>query len=119
VSKSKPQTTTAATDTSQHIPDWLSNAGEEAVNRGVALSNRPYTPYTGELVAPQSNDTLKAYQRVSDIQGYGQPAFDASLGAYNNLVGQAKPITAGLLNASQTPLTLVLPVLRCSSSANC
>ena len=104
MSKSKPQTTTAATDTSQHIPDWLSNAGEEAVNRGVALSNRPYTPYTGELVAPQSNDTLKAYQRVSDIQGYGQPAFDASLGAYNNLVGQAKPITAGGVNDNTNAL---------------
>lgn len=104
MSKSKPQTTSAVTDTSQHIPDWLSDAGREAVDRSVALSNRAYTPYTGEMVAPQSADTLQSYQAVRDMQGQGAPAFQQSLGAYGNLVGQAAPVTAGGVNDNTNAL---------------
>src|SRR4249920_133713 len=93
VSKSKPQETTAATDTSTHIPDWLEGAGQGAVFRAEDLSNRPYTPYTGEMVAPQSADTLHSYDAVRAMQGQGAPAFASSINAYGNLVGQAAPIT--------------------------
>jgi hypothetical protein len=104
VSKSKPQTTSATTDTSQHIPQWLEDAGQRAVSRGEDLSNRPYTPYTGELVAPQSADTLNSYQAVRDMQGQGAPAFGQSLDAYGRLVGSAAPITASGVNANTNSL---------------
>jgi len=104
VSKSKPQTTSATTDTSQHIPDWLEGAGQGAVFRAEDLSNRPYTPYTGEMVAPQSADTLRSYQQVRDLQGQGAPAFGQSLDAYGRLVGSAAPITAGGVNDNTNAL---------------
>jgi len=104
MSKSKPQETTATTDTSQHIPDWLEGAGQGAVFRAEDLSNRPYTPYTGEMVAPQSADTLRSYQQVRDLQGQGAPAFGQSLDAYGRLVGSAAPITAGGVNDNTNSL---------------
>jgi hypothetical protein len=104
MSKSKPQETTATTNTSQVIPDWLAQTGQNAVSRAEDLSNRPYTPYTGEMVAPQSADTLQSYQQVRDLQGQGAPAFGQSLDAYGRLVGSAAPITAGGVNANTNSL---------------
>ena len=104
MSKSKPQTTSATTDTSQHIPEWLEQTGQQAVNRANDLSQRPYTPYTGEMVAPQSADTLQSYQQVRDLQGQGAPAFGQSLDAYGRLVGSAAPITAGGVNDNTNSL---------------
>jgi hypothetical protein len=106
MSKSKPQTTSAATDTSQKIPDWLANTGEYAVSRAADLSNRPYTPYTGELVAPQSADTLNSYQAVRDLQGQGAPAYQQSIGAYSNILGSgaANPIRASGVNQNTNEL---------------
>jgi hypothetical protein len=104
MSKSKPQTTSAVTDTSQHIPDWLDNAGKEAVTRATTLSNKDYAPYKGEMVAPQSADTLGSYQAVRDAQGQGAPAFGQSLDAYGRLVGSAAPITAGGVNDNTNAL---------------
>jgi hypothetical protein len=104
MSKSKPQTTSATTDTSQHIPDWLAATGQSAVERANDLSQRPYTPYTGEMVAPRSADTLQSYQQVRDLQGQGAPAFGQSLDAYGRLVGSAAPITAGGVNDNANAL---------------
>src|SRR4029079_13335025 len=85
-------------------PDWLEGAGQGAVFRAEDLSNRPYTPYTGELVAPQSADTPHSYQAVRDMQGQGAPAYASSINAYGNLIGQAAPITAGGVNANTNSL---------------
>ena len=104
MSKSKPQESTAATDTSQHIPDWLEQSARSAVDRGNFLSQREYTPYTGEMVAPQPADTLQSYQQVRDLQGQGAPAFGQSLDAYGRLVGSAAPITAGGVNDNTNAL---------------
>ena len=104
MAKSKPQESTATTDTSQMIPQWLEDTGHDAVSRAETLSNRPYTPYTGEMVAPQSADTLNSYQAVRDMQGQGAPAFASSINAYGNLIGQAAPITASGVNANTNSL---------------
>jgi hypothetical protein len=101
--KSQPQT--QSTDTSTQIPQWLESAGERAVSRGETLSNRAYDPWQGgPYVAPQTQDTYQSYQQVRDLQGRGDPAFDASMGAYRGLVGQAAPITAGGVNQNTNQL---------------
>jgi hypothetical protein len=98
VSKSKPQTTTAETSSSTQIPDWLTNAAQQAVTTGQDLSQRPYDPYTGQIVAQPGADTAQSYQQVRDMQGQQTPAFDAAKGAYGNLLGSVNPITAGGVN---------------------
>jgi hypothetical protein len=100
--KSQPQTQT--TDTSQHVPQWLESAGENAVNRAETLSNRDYDPYYGDYVAPQTNDTFQSYQQVRDLQGRSDPAFAGSMGAYQGLLGQAAPQTADQANALSSSL---------------
>jgi hypothetical protein len=102
--KGSPQTTTSSSGTSTIIPDWLSNAAQGAVGTAQDLSQRPYTPYTGEQVAPTTADTNTAYQQVRDMQGQGAPAYAASQGAYTGLLGSAAPITADATNANTNTL---------------
>jgi hypothetical protein len=95
------QTTTSSQDTSSstQLPDWLTNAAQEAVARGVALSNQTPVPfYQGEAVANQSSDTLAAYQAVRGLQGSADPAFGTAANAWGGLIGQANPITADEIN---------------------
>jgi hypothetical protein len=95
------QTTTSSQNTSSstQLPDWLTNAAQEAVARGVALSNQNPVPfYQGEAVANQSPDTLAAYQAVRGLQGSADPAFGAARDAWSGLIGQANPITADEIN---------------------
>lgn len=96
-SKSKPgPTTTSSSSTS--IPDWLSNAAQGAVATAQDLSQRPYTPYTGQQVADVPADTLQAYQQIRDMQGQTQPIYQQSEQALSGLLGQVNPITAGGVN---------------------
>lgn len=94
--KSKSQTQTQ--QTSNNIPDWLSNAGEYAVQRATDLSNKPYTPFTGQIVADTPADTQQAYQQVRNLQGQADPSYQQSLDAYGRVVGQVNPITAQGVN---------------------
>jgi hypothetical protein len=102
--KGSPQTTTSSSGTSTIIPDWLSNAAQGAVGTAQDLSQRPYTPYGGEQVAPTTADTQAAYQAVRNMQGQGAPAYAASQGAYTGLLGSAAPVTADATNANTNTL---------------
>jgi hypothetical protein len=99
-----PQTTTSTTGTSTVIPDWLTGAAQQAVGTAQDLSQRPYTPYSGEQVAPTTADTNTAYQQVRNMQGVGAPAYAGSEQAYTGLLGSAAPMTADALNANAANL---------------
>jgi hypothetical protein len=81
------------------IPQWLQDAGQNAVGTAQQLAQRPYTPYTGQQVADVPQDTQAAYQGVRDLQGMQDPAFQASANAYQGLLGSAAPVTAGQVGA--------------------
>ena len=83
---------------STNVPDWLNNASQSAVGTAQTLANRPYDPYTGQIVAQPGADTAQAYQQVRDMQGAYNPAFQQSAQAYGGLLGQAAPITASGIN---------------------
>ena len=68
------------------------------------LSQRPYTPYTGEQVAPTPADTQTAYGQVRAMQGQGAPAYTASENAYTGLLGSAAPMTADALRGNAANL---------------
>ena len=90
--------TTVNNNTSTDIPDWLTNASQQAVGMGQSLANAPYTPYTGQQVASQTPDTQQAYGEIEGLQGSANPAFNASAQVYGGLLGQAAPQTAGQIN---------------------
>ena len=108
VGGSKGGSKTTTTDTSgssqTQLPDWLTGAAQQAVGMATNLSQTPYTPYTGEMVAGQTPDQTQAYQQIRDLQGSANPAFNASAQAYNGLLGSAAPITAGGVNANTNQL---------------
>ena len=80
------------------IPDWLNAASQGAVSQAQQLSQRPYDPYTGQIVATPGADTAQAYQQIRDMQGAYNPAFQQSAQAYGGLLGQVNPLTAGGIN---------------------
>jgi len=86
------------------IPDWLDAAGQNAVATAQQLAQRPYTPYTGQMVADVPQDTQQAYQQVRDMQGMQDPAFNASAQAYQGLLGSASPVTAQGVNDTTSQL---------------
>ena len=47
---------------STSVPDWLNNASQQAVGQAQQLSQRPFDPYTGQMVATPGADTAQAYQ---------------------------------------------------------
>jgi hypothetical protein len=105
MSKSQPEPPTpAVTNTSTQLPDWLNAGSQKAVGMATNLSDRPYTPYTGQIVAQPGADTTQAYQQVRDMQGVQNPAYDASKAALTGMLSQAQPITAGQLNQGTNTL---------------
>jgi len=87
-------TTNQLANSYTNLPGWLDAGSQQAIGMATDLSNKQYNPYTGQLVADQSPDTLAAYQQVRNLQGNADPAFAASANAYQGLLGQATPQTA-------------------------
>jgi hypothetical protein len=92
------------TSSTTNIPDWLTAASQNAVDRANILSNQPYDPYTGQIVADPTAATQQAYNQVQAMQGMGQPAINASEGAYAGLLGGAQQINPGALINATNPL---------------
>jgi hypothetical protein len=104
MSKSTPQTTTTSSNTAATIPDWLSSAGQQAVQMGQDLSTQPYTPYSGQIVAGQTPDTSQAYQQIEGMQGYGAPAFQQAANQWSGVLGDLQSLTPGQTNQQTNQL---------------
>jgi hypothetical protein len=101
----KQQSDTSSNSSSQtNLPPWLDTAAQQAVGMAQNLSQSPYTPYTGQIVAGTTADQNQAYQQVRDMQGSANPAFQASANAYSGLLGSAAPQTAAGLNQGTNTL---------------
>jgi hypothetical protein len=93
----KPQTT-ESTSTTQ-LPQWLDDASQNAVQTATDLSQRPYTPYGGQIVADTPADTSQAYQQVRDMQGQYDPAYQSAAAAQQGVLGNLQSLTPGAQNA--------------------
>lgn len=65
------------------------------MQRAEDAANRPYVPYTGQLVAGMSPDQLQAYEQIRKTQGYSQPFYDAARQWTENAVGSMSPENYG------------------------
>lgn len=60
------------------IPQWVSDAGQNTYNNvAVPAANTPYTPYTGEQVAPMSGAQNQAVGLATANQNAGQSTLNA------------------------------------------
>jgi hypothetical protein len=92
---------TSSTDQSGSVtlPSWLSNASQQAVGAASQLQSENYSPqYTGEMVAGPSSDTSQYYNAVQGLQGQGMGGYNAAGNAYQGMLSQLAPQTAGGIN---------------------
>ena len=91
----KPATTTSTSTTS--LPGWLDAASQQAIGMAQDLAQRPYDPYTGQMVAGTTADQLQAYQQVRNLQGTTGPAYQQASAAYQPLLGNLQTQTPGMV----------------------
>jgi hypothetical protein len=84
---------------SVQLPSWLDTASQQAVSAASQLQAENYAPqYTGEMVAGPSALTNQYYGAVQGLQGQGMGAYNAAGNAYQGMLGQLAPQTAGGIN---------------------
>jgi hypothetical protein len=66
--------TTTSRTTANEIPEYLTNASQDLVARGQALTSRPYEGYTGARVSEFSPDMQTAFGRMRNQGVAGQTA---------------------------------------------
>lgn len=69
------QTVTQRTE----IPAWLEGVTRENIARADAISNQPYQPYTGQLIAGFAPEQEAAFQYAAGGVGQTQPYFNAAM----------------------------------------
>lgn len=72
----KGSSNTTSTVTQQNIPEEFYPYFERMLQRGEAASLEPYTPYEGQRLAGQTEDTLASQQMVRDLVTQGNPELD-------------------------------------------
>lgn len=75
--KGSSNTTSTVTQT---IPEEFFPYMERMLARGEAASLEPYTPYEGQRLAGQTEDTLVSQQMVRDLATQGSPTLDMATG---------------------------------------
>jgi hypothetical protein len=84
---------------SVQLPSWLDSASQQAVSAASQLQSENYAPqYTGQMVADPSALTNQYYSAVQGLQGQGMGAYNATGNAYQGMLGQLAPQTAGGIN---------------------
>lgn len=66
-------------------PKWLRTDVKEMGQFGQNLAQTPYTPYTGDRVAPFSQDTLNAFDLIRNNVGTTQPYYSSALDTASRL----------------------------------
>ena len=81
------------------LPSWLDTASQQAVSAAQNLQSSNYAPqYTGQMVADPSALTNQYYGAVQNLQGMGQSGYNAASNAYQGMLSQLAPQTAGGIN---------------------
>ena len=75
------------------LPDWVTNASQQAVSLGQQVASTPVPVYSGDRVADVNQDTNQAYQQIRDLQGGADQAFNQAQGIYGNLSQGAQLLT--------------------------
>lgn len=95
-----PQTASSYVTTTQEMPRWLQDAIYNQIQVSTNVANRPYTPYTGELVADLTPQQQQAYQQVQQNVGAALPDMSFASAGMKNLSGAT---TSPQLQQAQTP----------------
>lgn len=91
---------TSSQTTTRNIPAWLDAASQGAVGLGARIATRPYTPYTGQRVAPLDPNEQQAYDLARTEGG----SFNQDLQTARDYATKAaQPFTSFDVNAYMNP----------------
>lgn len=78
--------------TSRNVPEWAQQYGPDIVQRGQAIANTPFQPYTGQRYAGPNDATKQSWEMANQIaQGGPSAAQQISQGTFNRLQSGAAP----------------------------
>jgi hypothetical protein len=102
-SSTKAKKTPYLNDTTQSValPSWLTAGSQQAVQLGQQIANKPYTPYTGTLVAPESTNLVGASTTAANSANVGQDPMNLGMGSLTDAANTANANT----NAGQDALS--------------
>lgn len=106
------------TTTQNEIPGWLQGASQDAVSRGQAIADRPYTSFSGSRVAQRGTNELLAGEMAQqfsartanqmrgfqpqNLSPFENPYIDRVLGQRRRVIGEEYGRQAANLAARQT-----------------
>ena len=99
----QPTIQSSNSNTSNNIPQWLTDASQYGVQNAQRLLNNPTQAYGGELSPGMNNTQQAAGNMIANSVGAYQPYYDAAGGAINNSMNTLNPQTLanGLSGISQ------------------
>lgn len=88
--------------TSTYTPNPQAMAAyNRALNMAENVSNIPYQPYQGQMIAGFTPDQMAAFQGVRNLQGYAQPYINAGVNLQNQAIGYSNPANYNVQSLNQ------------------
>lgn len=82
-----PPAVTSFGETTEGLPQWLSDYTQGLIAKANAIAAEPYVPYEGPRIAPFSQDQLSAFDRVRASLGQGQQLLNQGTTLTNKAAG--------------------------------
>lgn len=88
---------TVTQTTTQQLPSYAQPYAEQLMSRGSQLSNKEYTPYTGQRIAGLGSDTLNGIAKTESLAKYGFQGQNDAMNEYQ------KTVRGDYLNPASNP----------------
>ena len=96
-----------SSESTNEIPQWVQNAGQQNYGLAQQVASRPLQQYQGQMVADIGPQMQQAWNLAGNSGGVGQDAQNASQAGYLNTMGQ----TPGQVNPAQLSNTNLQPYM--------
>jgi hypothetical protein len=96
-----------SSESTNEIPQWVQNAGQQNYGLAQNVASQPLQQYQGQMVADTAPQTQQAWNLAANSGGVGQDAQNAAQAGYLNTLGQTPP----QINA-QSLINSTLPIMQ-------
>jgi hypothetical protein len=96
-----------SSESTNEIPQWVQNAGQQNYGLAQQVASQPLQQYQGQMVADVAPQTQQAWNLAANSGGVGQDAQNAAQAGYLNTLGQTPP----QINA-QSLINSTLPIMQ-------
>jgi hypothetical protein len=104
---SQQTTQQGSSESTNEIPQWVQNAGQQNYGLAQQVASQPLQQYQGQMVADTSPQTQQSWNLAANSGNVGQDAQNASQAGYLNTLGQ----TPAQVNPAQLSSTNLSPYM--------